>query len=763
MEVLLLCMTLATIVNVGRLFNESLWTGQLVAIAILCHLLWSITRRLRFPMAIAAVVNFAIVAFVFFLLRYSNGSERFAGEEPLTGSFATDIWADLQAAATALQEQQVPLTLNTGILMFAVLTVFCITGAADWSAFRLRSSSADAVVIYAAIFLAVMLFGVGENRAAAAFWFALTSLAFVLAHRLFANPRRQTLGLPSMAAVGAVILLFSLSLGIAGGLALRAGGEATRIDLSSFQSGNGNGSIRIENPLVSVQASLREQSDREIFRVTSDAPSYWRTSVLDLFNGTEWWGRYDYSRAGSSVRSSLRSGTETKGAPVRQDYVLGNVSLDWLPAAFEVTGVSQPENDAYEISFDSETGSLLLTTDESTAEGLAYSAESAIPRYSPEQLSQPAFEDYESYLSADDLDRLLSLPDDTSPDVLGLAELVTANADSPFDKALALQNWFRTAFTYDLNVARGHSIERTEDFLRVRRGYCEQFASTYAMMARGLGIPSRVAIGFTPGEVQQDGEAEQSSEVDAAAELPAQREGAETYIVRGRNYHSWPEVLIPGAGWVAMEPTPSRGSPTAENYTGVLAQQDETTALPSLAPDIATPAVEAELPPELQPAPLLPEIPEGSGNSFSFLSLVLWVLAALAGLAVLAFLAAVLWRLSQDRKLSATPVGRVTLVWKKVLAECASIGIRRSPDATAHEFASQVAQNSMTAATAPPNLPKLADIVACASYAPENLTDAHVAEAEKIEMETRHRIRMRKPLWSRWLPTRLLPFRKRTS
>ena len=763
MEVLLLCMTLTTIVNIGRLFNESLWTGQVAAIAILCHLLWSITRRLRFPMAIAAVVNFAIVAFVFFLLRYSDGSERFAGEEPLTGSFATDIWADIQAAATALQEQQVPLTLNSGILMFAVLTVFCVTGAADWSAFRLRSSSADAVVIYAAIFLAVMLFGVGENRAAAAFWFAFTSLAFVLAHRLFANPRRQTLGLPSMAAVGAVILLFSLSLGIAGGLALRADGEATRIDLSSFQAGDGNGSIRIENPLVSVQASLREQSDREIFQVTSDAPSYWRTSVLDLFNGTEWWGRYDYSRAGSSVRSSLKSGTEAEGTPVRQDYVLGNVSLDWLPAAFEVTGVSQPENDAYEISFDSETGSLLLSTDESTAEGLAYSAESAIPRYSPEQLSQAAFDDYESYFSADDLDRLLDLPEDTSPNALALAEAVTANADSPFDKALALQNWFRTAFTYDLNVARGHSIERTEDFLRVRRGYCEQFASTYAMMARGLGIPSRVAIGFTPGEVQQDSEAEQSSEFDASAQEPSQSEVAETYIVRGRNYHSWPEVLIPGAGWVAMEPTPSRGSPTAENYTGIPAQQDETTALPSPAPDIATPAAEADLPPELQPAPLVPEIPEGSGSSFSFLSLLLWVLAALAGLAVLALSTAVLWRLHQDRKLSATPVGRVTLVWKNVLAECASVGIRRSPDATAHEFASQVAQNSMTAAATPPNLPKLADIVACASYAPENLTDAHVAEAEKIESETRQRIRLRKPLWSRWLPTRLLPFRKRTN
>jgi len=766
-EILLLCMTLVAIVNFGRLFSESLWISHVVVIAVLSHVLWSVTRRLRFPMPIAAVVNFAVVGFVFLFFRYSDGSDRFAGDEPLTGSLASDIWSDIQAASAVLQEEQVPLPLNTGLLLFAALAVFCLTGAADWSAFRLRSSSADAVVIYGAFFLAVMLLGTGDDRAVAAFWFALTSLAFVLTHRLFANPKRQRVGLPSLAAVGAVILLLSLSVGVAGGLAFRAEGEATRIDLASFQRTEGNGSIRIENPLVSVQASLRDQNNREIFRVTADTPSYWRTSVLDLFNGTEWWGRYDYTPAGGRVRASLKSGTESEGTPVKQDYELGNVSLDWLPAAFEVTGVSQPENEAYDISFDSETASLLLKTDESTAEGLTYSVESVIPGYSAEQLSQASFKDYDSYFSADVLSALLELPEDTSSSVLFLAELVTEVAESPFEKALALQNWFRSEFAYDLNVAQGHSIERTEDFLRVRRGYCEQFASTYAMMARGLGIPSRVAIGFTPGELQQDSEPQQDSEIVAAPEDAAsdevsdaageQREGPQTYIVRGRNYHSWPEVLIPGAGWVAMEPTPSRGSPTAENYTGVPPQQDEETPLPP-APDISPPVGEVELLPELQPAPLLPESPESSGSSFSILGIALLVLAAIAGLAVLALAAGVLWQLRRNRKLSATAIGRVTLAWQKVQAECASVGMRRSPSTTAHEFAAQVTQSSLTAAATPPRLARLADIVARASYAPENLTDAHVAEAEKIESETRYRIRMRKPIWSRWLPTHLLSY-----
>ena len=749
-ELLLLCMTLATVVNVGRLFSESLWRVHMIAIAVLCHVLWSITRRLRFPMPIAVFVNFVIVAAVFAFLRYAGDSPRVAGEEPLTGVFASDIWADLLAAFTVLQEESVPLPLNTGLLLFCVLAIFCLTSAADWSAFRLRSSSADVIVTYGAIFIAVMLLGTGEDRAVAAFWFAFTALAFVLAHRLFANPRRQRVGLPSLAAVGAVILAAALSAGVAGGLALRAEGEATTIDLSAFQRRSGNGSIIINNPLVSVQSSLRDQTEREVFRVTSEAPAYWRTAVLDLFNGTDWWASYDYKRAGSNVKPSVLSGSgrsDASGTLVRQDYVLGSVSLDWLPAAFEVSGVSQPENEAYEISFDSKTASLLLKTDEETAAGLAYSVESVIPSYSPELLSQASFDDYESSFSAELLSSHLDLPDDASPAVLALAEVVTQDAPTPFDKALALQNWFRSEFTYDLNVARGHSIDRIEDFLYFRRGYCEQFASTFAMMARGLGIPSRVAVGFTPGELQQEDEG-------------AQTEDAQTYIVRSRNYHSWPEVLIPGAGWVAMEPTPSRGSPTAENYTGVLAQQDEEIPVP-VNPDIYSSADPGDLPPELQPEPILPETQEGSGFSVSILSIALWALAIAAGIALAVLAAGMLWQAYQNRKLAATASGCIALAWRKVQAECASVGIRRSPSTTAHEFAAQVAQSSMTAATVPPDLPKLADIVAQASYAPHDPTPAQAAEAEKIEQETRRRIRLRKPLWRRWLPTGLfrLPFK----
>lgn len=80
---------------------------------------------------------------------------------------------------------------------------------------------------------------------------------------------------------------------------------------------------------------------------------------------------------------------------------------------------------------------------------------------------------------------------------------------------------------------------RTEvsEFLAQRRGYCEQFAGTYAAFARAVGLPSRVVVGYTPGELRDDGR----------------------YYVQGKHAHAWPEIYFDGVGWVPFEPTPGRG------------------------------------------------------------------------------------------------------------------------------------------------------------------------------------------------------------
>ena len=93
--------------------------------------------------------------------------------------------------------------------------------------------------------------------------------------------------------------------------------------------------------------------------------------------------------------------------------------------------------------------------------------------------------------------------DGVDPRVAALAREITAGAPTGFDRAVALTQWFTgpdSAFTYDLSTAPGNGDDALVEFLTIgRRGYCEQFASAMAVMLRTLGVPARVAVGFTGG------------------------------------------------------------------------------------------------------------------------------------------------------------------------------------------------------------------------------------------------------------------------
>jgi transglutaminase-like putative cysteine protease len=121
-----------------------------------------------------------------------------------------------------------------------------------------------------------------------------------------------------------------------------------------------------------------------------------------------------------------------------------------------------------------------------------------------------------------------------------LAEEVAGGARSPYAAAVALEQWFRFGggFVYDQHPPKTPTgVAPLEDFVaRTRRGYCQHFAGAMALMLRYLGIPSRVAVGFSSGRYQH-GE----------------------WVVSDRDAHMWVEVWFHGWGWVPFDPTPSRG------------------------------------------------------------------------------------------------------------------------------------------------------------------------------------------------------------
>ena len=132
--------------------------------------------------------------------------------------------------------------------------------------------------------------------------------------------------------------------------------------------------------------------------------------------------------------------------------------------------------------------------------------------------------------------RYLQLPAALPDRVRLLAEEITVGADNPYDKAVALEQYLRHTITYDLNAPEPPEGRDYVDFLLFdsRRDYCNGYATAMAVLARSVGIPTRIAAGYGQGE------------------YIAERT---VFRVREKNAHSWPEVYFPGYGWIEFEPT----------------------------------------------------------------------------------------------------------------------------------------------------------------------------------------------------------------
>jgi len=122
------------------------------------------------------------------------------------------------------------------------------------------------------------------------------------------------------------------------------------------------------------------------------------------------------------------------------------------------------------------------------------------------------------------------------PRIPALAREATAGAETPYDKAAALENYLRMHYGYTLDLTGAPGNDPLANFLFVRRaGHCEYFASAMTVMLRTLGIPARYINGFQTGEYNNVGG---------------------DFIVRASDAHSWVEAYFPGNGWITFDPTP---------------------------------------------------------------------------------------------------------------------------------------------------------------------------------------------------------------
>ncbi|HYD10340.1 MAG TPA: transglutaminase domain-containing protein, partial [Acidimicrobiales bacterium] len=324
----------------------------------------------------------------------------------------------------------------------------------------------------------------------------------------------------------------------------------------------------------------------------------------------------------------------------------------------------------------------------------------------------------------------LTLPVSFPQSVRDLAATVVGDASSPYDRARRLQDFFRSGeFTYDLDVERGHSGNDLERFLfDVRRGYCEQFAGAYAAMARAIGLPARVGVGFTPGD----------------------QAGPDRYSVRGYHGHAWPEVFIAGFGWIAFEPTPGRGIPGGEAYTGLPEAQaspgDPNTATTLATTSTTAPAGAGSTSTLPQPTgPFNDENVTAGGGADSAspwprrLLVTAIVLAAIPFVWTAGVVLFVRLRRWRRRTAAAGGAARVEVAWDEAGEALTRAGAPPRPSETPSEFArrSAIAQAELT---------ELAAITTNARYAPEDLdaedelVTAAVASAASIERQARGRL-----------------------
>jgi len=135
-----------------------------------------------------------------------------------------------------------------------------------------------------------------------------------------------------------------------------------------------------------------------------------------------------------------------------------------------------------------------------------------------------------------------------------LAEEITASAPNNYDKAVALERYLRTRFGYTLEQPRSSPRDPLAYFLFERkRGHCEYFASSMAVMLRSLRIPSRIVTGFRGGEFN---------------------DLTDQYVVRASNAHSWVEAYFPGYGWVSFDPTPGGNLEVRSGWSRLLLYAD---------------------------------------------------------------------------------------------------------------------------------------------------------------------------------------------
>ncbi len=280
-------------------------------------------------------------------------------------------------------------------------------------------------------------------------------------------------------------------------------------------------------------------SEEIVFTVQTEAEdiaghrNYWRARIYDSYENEDW------TTSGSFPSRLLYPGTfEIRypnwqgGRTVLYTFTTQVSRMANIYATGAPTWVSRPAEVIYQPLSNNQEDLIALIADPPMPFGEAYQVEAWISVPTINELRSSST-DYPT-----SMERYLELPQDFSPKIAALAAEIASEYDNPYDKAHAITRYLRNTIEYSRILPPiPEAADPLEWFLFDEQiGFCNYYASAQVLMLRSLGIPARMAVGFAQGEFDTE---------------------TNTYTVRKKDSHAWPEVYFVDYGWVIFEPTAS--------------------------------------------------------------------------------------------------------------------------------------------------------------------------------------------------------------
>jgi transglutaminase-like putative cysteine protease len=448
------------------------------------------------------------------------------------GEVVRSVWSALLDAPHAVLTTILPVPDDAGLLVLVHAVVWLAAFASAELALRTRTVLLPAVpaVLAFGVPLVLGVDGPGSNVPAA--------VALVVCAALLVLTRSHAAP-PNLRGLAVAVPLVAVLALLAGLVGPHAPGTAAPLDLRRDVTPPTR-HPQSTSPLDEIGAWMVNPGT-QLFTVRASSAANWRLAVLDHYDGAKWTSAAHLARSGGRVPAE-RGADPGRRRTVRQTVTVQHLPGIWLPAADRPTSIHLVKG-SRALSVDPDSGE--VATDANGAvgaranAGLVYRAVSETPLYDDAARLQ--------YAPTADAPADVALPETDAggqpiPSLKTFreyAQQATKGSSYPYQQAVKLADWLRRNYRFDPRAIPGHTYRNLEFFLTTgKRGTSEQFAASFAVMARTLNLPTRVAVGFRPGTAV----------------------GGGVRQVTGGDALAWPEVDFKGIGWVPFYPTPDKAS-----------------------------------------------------------------------------------------------------------------------------------------------------------------------------------------------------------